>query len=249
MSLMSRIWDRIKGWFCRLSGKRCGRSPGTHVLVVGMEKSASYGGCPGSRVDATRMSKILSAYGDVKILLDGGATRKSVSEALSEALQGDLCIFYYSGHGGQHADPKGQGGKSEYLCLDDGPLPDYDIWRMISAAKGRVFMVFDCCHSATMFRSEGFDAMFRNTGFKFGMLSEAALALEDMDLLIWSGCPADDYSYGDADGGVFTNGIRKGLGKKSPTYDSVWETARDFAKSQRPSRTMMGAGFSGPVFR
>ena len=259
------IWNRLFGLF----GRKCrSGSCGAAVVCVGMEHSRAYGACPGARVDLTGMAALLKKFtSDTDIqgpatFLDAQATRQSVARALEEALEADFCIFYYSGHGGQGRDPKGENGVSEFLCLDDGPLPDYKIWEMLQKAKGRVFMIFDCCHSATMFRSaEQADSAehtepFANTGFTFQMLrtawarprAQGARGVEN--LLVWSGCPANDYSYGDATGGVLTNGIRNNF-RCGISYDDLWMKAERAASSQNPVRTRIGApeAFSGEAFR
>lgn len=252
--------DKIKLLWNMIVGKaKLASRKDTAVVCVGMQTSAKYGVCPGAQVDSDTMAGRLSNYGSVTLLQNRNATTAAVAQALRGALEKDLCIFYYSGHGGQQKDPKGQGGISEFLCLNNGPLHDYEIWNMISGAKGRVVLIFDCCHSATMFREigdDGVDTEFMNLGFGFKMLWNAAASREDgtaeaaksHGILVWAGCPANSYSYGDNNGGVLTNGIKKGL-KSGATYDSVWETAKKAAKSQMPVRTVIGSGFDGLVFR
>lgn len=256
------IIDKIKLlWGLITGGAKLASRKDTAIVCVGMQTSAKYGACPGARVDSTSMSNKLSQYGNVTLLQDRAATTASVAQALSAALQKDLCIFYYSGHGGQQRDAKGENGVSEFLCLNNGPLRDYEIWNLISQAKGRVVMVFDCCHSATMFReamasSDVEQPEIINLGFRFKMLKNAVMtrdegtaeAAKSHGILCWAGCPASSYSYGDDNGGVFTNGIKKGM-KSGATYDSVWETAKKAAKSQMPVRTVIGSGFDGLVFR
>lgn len=236
--------------FATGSSKLASRSD-TACVVVGMERSKSYGVCPGSEADATAMSEALGKYGDVVALTNRQATRASVRKALQEAVGKDLAIFYYSGHGGQEHVSAG-GGVTEFLCLDDGPFHDTEIWDVISRAKGRVVCIFDCCHSGNMYRVASVEPVrvqITNTGFRFRMLSETPMTLSASNgILVWSGCPADSYSYGDASGGVFTKGLLSGLGPLA-TYDSVWRKARSAARSQRPVRTVIGSGFGGPVFR
>lgn len=224
----------------------------TAIVCVGMERSGKYGPCPGAGVDSERMRKLLSGYGAVAFLQDGKATVSSVRNALSTACQKDLCIFFYSGHGGRVRNPKASDGSgySEYLCLNNGALYDYSIWDVVSKAEGRVVMIFDCCHSATMFRTAGDGDTWKiDTGFPFSMLGRIAVAQgPGKGMLVWSGCPADNYSYGDANGGVLTNGILKAYGS-SRSYDEVWKKAAASAAGQNPVRTVVGKGFDGPVFR
>jgi hypothetical protein len=252
--LFSWIFRKTKLLWGLMTGKvKMASKADTAIVCIGMEISKKYGACPGARLDSDAMSRILLNYGHVTLLQERAATVDTVSRVLKEALEKPLCILYYSGHGGQRKDASGEGGVSEYLCLDNGPLPDYKIWEMLQSAKGRVFMIFDCCHSETMYRAAdgtGDTAMPINKGFKFQLLREMMYEAEDdsRNILVWSGCPADNYSYGDKNGGVFTNGIRKAL-ISGATYDYVWERAEHYAKSQHPVRTLIGKGFDGPVFR
>ena len=222
----------------------------TACVVVGMQNSSKYGTCSGSRLDSDSMNSILSNYGSTVVLQNKNATISSVSSALEKALKKDLCIFYYSGHGGQENNSKGVDGISEFLCLNNGPLHDFEIWNLIQNAKGRVVMIFDCCHSATMFRETSENTVskdIKDTGFRFKML-ESVRAADSKNILIWAGCPSDSYSYGGDNGGVFTNGILNNF-DKDDTYDDVWERAHKYAKDQNPVRTIIGTGFDGKVFR
>lgn len=248
--LSKYIWNKIVVLWRRMTGSAKVVDRGdTAIVCVGMQVSSKYGACPGAQLDSDSMTSILSRYGNVQLMQNKQATVASVTSALQAAVQSKLCIFYYSGHGGQERNSKGEGGMSEFLCLNNGPLHDYDIWKIVSQSKGRVVMIFDCCHSATMFRDQSATDLkpFENTGFSFQML-HGPMALADVNLLVWSGCPANDYSYGDDNGGVFTNGIRKGF-NGSDTYDDVWNRASRAAKAQKPARTILGTGFGGTVFR
>jgi hypothetical protein len=222
----------------------------TSCVVVGMQNSSTYGSCSGSKLDSDNMCNVLSRYGNTKLLQSKQATRSTVISALDNALKKKLCVFYYSGHGGQEKNSKGVDGMAEFLCLNDGPLYDFEIWNYIQSAKGRVVMIFDCCHSATMYREipgEKTVTHLKNTGFSFKML-KSAIASTSKNILVWAGCPSDSYSYGGMDGGVFTNGILKNL-DKDDTYDDVWDRAYKYAKDQNPVRTTIGTGFDGKVFR
>ena len=138
----------------------------------------------------------------------------------------------------------------EYLCLYDGAMMDDEVWSIISKSRGRVMCIFDCCHSATMFQSleaESGTYEFKPSPFTFRKLS-GPMVQANVNLLVWSGCPDSDYSYGDDDGGVLTNAIAKAY-KPSRTYDDVWERASKDARGQRPTSTRIGSGFGGNVFQ
>lgn len=228
----------------------------TSIVIVGMRNSAKFGKCLGADVDATTMTNILSKYGTPVVLRDARATKAAVVSALTNAIKADLCIFCYSGHGGSEkfADTKFDStesdGKDEYLCLYDTYLKDTEVWSIVSKAKGRVFMIFDCCHSATMFRSAtGIDKDVGSEPFTMQMLDTVVIPQgSGINLLVWSGCPDDNYSYGDASGGVLTNAIRDSY-SKSKSYDDVWKGTEAKARDQHPQKTQIGEGFGGKVFR
>ena len=201
------------------------------IVIVGMGNSAKYGKCLGADVDAETMREILKKYGNPTVLTNSSATKQNVVAALNKASQSDLMIFYYSGHGG--SDRIGDV-KDEYLCLYNTYMLDNDIWKVVEGAKGRVVLIFDCCHSETMFRDPGVD------------FSEIKDKIErsraDVRMICWSGCPDDSYSYGGADGGVLTNAIRDSY-KRGRTYAEVWKYASRKAASQSPRKTVLGKSF------
>ena len=131
------------------------------AVVIGVENSKFAGSCPGAAYDSRRIASLLGYYAsNVTYLTDANATRSSVSAALKKAVQSDLCILYYSGHGGSDrfsdTGAEEDDGQDEYLCLYDTYMRDNEIWDIISKAKGRVFLMFDCCHSKTMFQTPSF---------------------------------------------------------------------------------------------
>ena len=200
------------------------KSPTTSAVIIGVENSRVFGNCPGSATDSKNAATIISAYTDnIVVLNDKNATIKNVSNALSNAVTNELCIIYYSGHGGSHAyndeyteleDDK----TDEYLCLYDGSFRDDFIWSIISKSKGRVFLIFDCCHSATMFRVPGITF----SSLRYGQVYPRGIEGTVMKMLCWSGCPDDTYSYGSDTGGKFSNCIWKYFNPKD-TYDELWK--------------------------
>jgi len=210
-----------------------------------MEQSAKFGKCEGCGHDVATMDGILSRYGTPVILQNNEATKSNVIRALNAASQSDLMIFFYSGHGG--SDRIGNVSeepdrKNEYLCLYDTYMLDNEIWSIVTKAKGRVVLIFDCCHSETMFRSPGitFDVIQRD--------AEMIRSAGDINMLCWSGCPDDNYSYGGANGGILTNAIRDSY-KRYRSYNTVWKEIQKRASSQNPRKTQIGKGFNVEVFK
>lgn len=254
-------------------------------LVVGMETSRRFGSCPGCEIDAKRINAILSnAFGyKGDILISDQATKVVVASKLREGISATpdngMFIFCYSGHGGQEylggKEPDGAERQDEYLCLYDTYMQDDEIWEIVSKCKGRVFLYFDACHSATMYRSVASDkiAVFEgearameagglvwSSGFSFNVHDRAwALALDNADgatkapmpnLLCWSGCKELEYSYGGSRGGVMTNSLVRRWGK-GMTYRDLWKMmVSDVQKeqpTQHPTSTSIGYGFGDSV--
>lgn len=249
------------------------RTSAVSYVCVGMETSGRFGSCPGCKLDSDRMNVLLGrTFGYRGVLLQSEkATRDAVVGALRDAVgrtpENGLFIFYYSGHGGREflnsastSEPEGADDADEYLCLYDKPLIDDDVWRIISPCKGRVFLVFDCCHSQTMFRSVASDSllerglavplernMVKSSGFS---LKPRAVALgkgEELKMLCWSGCLEAEYSYGSSSGGVMTNAILSRW-RNRMTYADLWGyVVRDVSRNhstQHPSATQYGGVFN-----
>ena len=217
----------------------CTGNPDTGIVCVGMGVSAKYGACPGAALDAQNMTKLLSKYGHVTTLLNQQATKAAVINAFREAAKKDLCIFFYSGHGGSDrigdvSDEPDR--KNEHLCLYNTYMLDNEIWEIVKGAKGRVVLIFDCCHSETMFRDPGVDLE--------GLVARAAQerGASNVRMLCWSGCPDTSYSYGGNDGGVLTNAILDGY-KRGSSYKAVWGRVKSIAASQSPRKTVIGKSF------
>lgn len=215
----------------------------TSVIIVGMENSKAYGQCAGCGTDAVKMKKILAPYSKhVTVLQDGAASRAAVKNALLQGSQKDLMIFYYSGHGGQNSkgDPSEADKKDEYLCLNDGALLDNELWSIACGAKGRVMYIIDACHSGTMYRSIGEQLESRGVSARG----------ESPNLLCWSGCHDEQYSYAQNTGGYFTRVICNQYSARY-TYDKLWDKIKSSAflnKHQTPQKTEMGKGWNTFVF-
>lgn len=230
------------------------KTTATYAVVIGMENSRFAGACPGAKLDSDRMYSLISKYAqDTVLLQDDKATRATVRSAIETAVaksENGLFILYYSGHGG--SDPFPDTGieetdkRDEYLCLYDNYFRDNEVWSLVSKCKGRVFLLFDCCHSRTMFRDTNI------TFLKAIPLSASWHEDGVLPMQCWSGCPDDTYSYGSSTGGQFTNTLLKYY-KASMTYDELWKKIEGdtmLKMYETVQRTIMGADFSNvSVFR
>lgn len=252
------------------------RTSRVSYVCVGMEVSNRFGSCPGCQLDASRMNSFLSdKYGYNGVILQSSqATKSAVVSELKKAIaatpEDGLFIFYYSGHGGQEdlsswnlTEPEGADSMDEYLCLYDTYLMDDEVWNIISLCRGRVFCIFDCCHSQTMFRSINTDialdkglavplerGLVKSSGFHFKPVG-MKLSTKGFRMLCWSGCLEKEYSYGSNLGGVLTNHILSKW-KKGQSYDDLWSKVKPAVNNdqpgQHPAKTQYGSGFY-EVFR
>ena len=251
-------------------------------LCVGMETSRRFGSCPGCAVDAARLTSILSksmGYSG-STLISEQATKSAVVSKLEEGIMSTpkdgLFIFCYSGHGGQERlggkEPDEADVPDEFLCLYDTYMLDDEIWEIVSKCRGRVFLYFDACHSATMYRSvasekrsvdsdtavslEIVDVM-KTAGFSFrperfvtAQAMDAGHGSGNVRMLCWSGCMEPEYSYGGSRGGVMTRAVYSNW-KKGVTYSSLWPKVVNFVKmeqpTQNPTQTSIGSGFGREV--
>lgn len=249
-----------------------GDRPSKDVKAVcfGMGSSKSAGKCPGAVLDATRFSSTVRkwATAGTTVLLDGQATHSAALAAMQEAVKHELAIIFYSGHGGRDSkNNKNASGeddmRDEYLCFYDHMMRDDVVWQIVSQAKGRVMLIFDCCHSGTMYRAievgkddsgDSVMEMTVETGdypFTLSRFTKGASTLGGgPNLLVWSAAREFEYSYGGDDGGIFTNRLLAAYGKNR-SYDTVWNLIVRFMKGEPnvPVRTKMGSGFDRKVFR
>ena len=245
-------------------------------LCVGMEYSMRFGDCPGCKNDAVSLGNLMrNKYGySGEVLISERATKYTISSKLKEGIEATpedgLFLFFYSGHGGQEAlggkEPDGADKKDEFLCLYDDYMLDDEIWDIVRKCKGRVFLYFDACHSATMYRSVSVSVkardgkasalgaeMAQTAGFTFSPSSlSAASPLEAsarnaVRMLCWSGCKEEEYSYGGSNGGTLTLALLRNW-KNGVSYQSLWSAARKTVVTQQPTQhpvaTSIGGGFN-----
>jgi hypothetical protein len=242
-------------------------------LVVGMEHSGRFGDCPGCELDARRITNMIKSQGySGETLVSDKATKSDVVKKLKAGIESTpedgLFMFFYSGHGGQEylggKEPDGSDRQDEYLCLYDTYMMDDEIWDIVSKCRGRVFLYFDACHSATMYRSvkselaakkdprkasalavnpdEVEKMIQRAKGFTFRpekFIKASAMVLEgarpSARILCWSGCEEAEYSYGGKKGGTLTICMLANW-KSGITYDALWSKTRANVLEYQPGQ-------------
>jgi hypothetical protein len=126
--------------------------------------------------DAQSFSEYLKRFADANglpiqtvELFDEKATRQGIIKGFAHfdaAKDGDMCVFYYSGHGSQMPAPKEfwdeSDGQSETMVCYDSRLPKgrdladkelgYLLWKATGDKDVHFLVVTDCCHSGTITR-------------------------------------------------------------------------------------------------
>ena len=165
-----------------LPSARDGRHRKGRALLIGIDRYRYVSPLIGTVNDARAMKDYVSSHlgfsdRDVRLLLDGEATRDNILRAIAEWLiegtrQGDDVFLYYSGHGFQQRDDNGDetDGLDETLVPVDvtvggngvprGMITDDEMAALLAQLPGRrVQVVIDACHSGTSDR-----LAVRNTG-------------------------------------------------------------------------------------
>ena len=127
-------------------------------------------------------------------------------------------ILYYSGHGTQVVGRESDG-YYEAFYLYDGPYADYELHELFTECPDGLKIVFfmDSCFSSGMFGIKAlFNKIFGSKRAKFleyesipsGMQKGKSLIRSGLDnVLVFSGCGEDEYSYENSEGGVFTTAV------------------------------------------
>jgi metacaspase-1 len=111
--------------------------------------------------DAYDWSTLLSEYGfETSLLLDSQATRQNIKTALHDllgsAVEGDVVVFTYSGHGTQYIEFGGDEGDAydEALSVHDGRILDDELRVIINQVDPRVTLIVisDSCFSGSVTR-------------------------------------------------------------------------------------------------
>ena len=166
--------------------------------------------------DARDMAAFFETRGvaDVTLLTDRLATYDNITKAISRAVtSGEGLLLSISSHGTQVPDQSGDEPDrydEAFLCHDTGRkfdklLTDDELFAMLGATDARVEVWLDCCHSGTGTRLLGGGAGNRIARYlpnpetirrfpKSAPVREQA-AREMRNMVLWSGCRADQVSY------------------------------------------------------
>lgn len=221
------------------------------AVVIGMEKSKFAGRCAGAEYDATRINTLLSRITpNLVFLKNETATKDAVKAAFKNAVKNKIAIFYYSGHGANQkfstTGPEEADGKDDFLCLYDTYMLDNEIWEILKSANGRVFLIFDCCHSSDMFRIEvPFSVSNEKSTRETASGKTLYVESDEVNAIQWAGCHESTVSWGSSTGGMFTNAFLKYY-NSTLSYNELWnKIANDktLLASEIPYQVIIGKSF------
>lgn len=120
----------------------------------------------------------------------------------------------------------------------------------MNKCKGRVLCIYDCCHSGTMFRlpteevDETLDEAENRLPLEKPFFSKYENVRAGISMLVISGCGESTVSWGDSNGGILTNAMKKHF-NKCLSYKEWWnkfKTESTFKQvKQVPICTKIGA--------
>lgn len=129
------------------------------VFVGIRDYGGETGDLPHCDEDATELARVLREKGVMGssqqiVLTNAQATGEGVRAALgtmaAQVGEEDLLIFFYSGHGGQHAGAVSvtePDGLDETIHLRGGPVLDDDLAQWMAPIRGHVLVALDSCYS------------------------------------------------------------------------------------------------------
>lgn len=189
------------------------------AVLACVEKSTIMRDLPGANISLDKFAYMLKDYTtDVTMLRDEDATKLAVRNAFRRAVSDEkgIAILYVSAHGDWT-------GASNIVYMYDETLSDSEIWTILMAAKCPVWMIFDCCHSATMYGPPSAESRAHTWGESFKMMASRSSGVSELRMLCWSGATDDTVGWVSSSSGAFftqaiVNNVAKGL-----TYREIWK--------------------------
>lgn len=211
------------------------------------------GDCPGCDVDMLQFSRLChyaqfdGVYGGVNAAVTTELVHPIFASVCADLAAGDLLVLYNSGHGGQQVDVSGDevDGKDETLVWWDGELNDDIIGAYLQTIPEDVNVLFvtDTCHSGTNFRGKPQRKTKRRQKSAPVRLERASEEIV-CNVLHFGGCDDSRFSYGNAQGGVFTAALidAANRARKDLTYAEWFKrAARRMPSTQVPTISFWGS--------
>ena len=213
------------------------------AVVVGVRQSTVPGFDSNSYgfIGTKRFAAMLRAYtSDIVMLRNEAATVKAVKNAFERAAKSPgLSILYVSAHG--YCDDAG----NNVVGMYDALMTDAEVWEIAKTAKGKVFLVFDCCYAGSMWGPP-------NT-FSMGQSLKriASRDTSNVTLLCWSASTDSTVSWSNCwTGGFFTTAICR-YASKNKTYSQIWdelEADEELMEWDVPEQTIIGEYWNSAKF-
>lgn len=230
----------------------------TTAVIIAVERSYA-GDLVGANQDAYKMKEILSKVTDDIVIVNGdNATKKNVIAEMERACSNELAIIYFAAHGAQEKtkiDKENEAdGKDEYIFLPNTTIDDNEIWSIVSKSTNRVFMIFDCCTSGTMFSASPSRSN-ESVQVSSPLFASPKVEMSNVNLLSWSACKDGYQAFGTSSGGFFTQGIYNAVikaGLLDEDYSTIWTIIKcgSVSKYSSPQKNVIGKSFeSNKVFR
>lgn len=164
-------------------------NPTLYALLIGINEYTLVSGLKGPKNDVNTIKKFLAksgvknSFSDIHVqeLLDAKATKQNIIDGfeqfLSQGKEGDVCLFFFGGHGIRELtsiksfkDSETDGKIGSLVCVDSNPLgrpngyetqtclADKELRYLIAnlaKRKVHILTLFDCCHSGDNTRAIG----------------------------------------------------------------------------------------------
>lgn len=209
-------------------------------------------GCWGCELDVDNIERILSPLGyEIKTLKTAEATRDGILASLYRAsentAEGDIFVFYYSGHGGQQPDLNGDevDGKDETLVAYDREVIDDKVHEALTRFKSgvRAVMISDSCNSGTNYRGRMTVPVNNEAIFMPVARGSNERVNINAQLIHLGGCRDGFSSEGYQGGGAFTMALCRAWqnGTFTGTFEELHEKIRELiTTSQKPQYNEYG---------
>lgn len=237
-----------------------------HLLLVGINKYTQVNQLHKAVEDTQDIQNWISSHYDrstyrlsPQVLLDEQATRQGIINAFEhmarKAQSGDVCLFYFSGHGSNVEPPQelfhlSEGNFESIICYDSRKtaydLTDkelsYLIWKVTHGKDLHFAAIMDCCHSgdstrspdavqinrtaATNYSAQPVSHYYGYTQFRGGNYPPRG------SHILLSACQHNE----EATDGVFTSKLIAVLeGSNRRDYEGLMATVKTKIRGQRPS--------------
>jgi len=234
------------------------------AVLIGLNYTGTEYELPDCELDADNMAVLLKAVGVECDVVKGEVRPEAfisylTSTAATQHKNTDTLYIYFSGHGTQVSNRKEADRQDEALCFYDHTrgivaLKDDDLCAALDQVPGSKIIILDCCFSGGMERMINF----KNSDIKRIAFTDKMQAYNLPDTLkrqkalsagktyFLFACGEGEVSYSTGYGGLFTNGLRRGISEAGErTISKLMRFCRLFCgTSQTPTTKVVGGNTS-----